>query len=149
MDAKIIFKEGIFMIQLTNLTAQVLQPGQALTFDEWTLKSGNCECWTRQIPQSVKLKAPCGSIYEVEFSGNITSGTAGQALQLAIAAAGQPMRNTAMNATPSVANGLQNVHTATLFRDCCGDANRLSVVNTSAVPVTVAPNSAFIVMRKS
>lgn len=137
------------MIELSNLTAQTLQPGQALTFDTVLLKSGNCECWNRQLPQSVKLKAPCGAIYELTFTGNVTSTTAGAALQIAMAVANQPLKETAMNSTPAAANNLNNVHATTLFRNACGDANRISIINTGLVPVTIAPNSAFVIQRRS
>lgn len=135
------------MIVLSNLTAQTIQPGQAVTFDKVTLRSGNCECWNSQLPKSVKLRAQ--GIYSLGFSGNVASATGGAAMQLAIAVGGQPLVETAMNSTPSAANVLNNISTETRFRNCCCDMDRLSVINTGTVPVTLAPNSAFVIERRS
>lgn len=136
------------MLVLSNLTAQTIQPGQAVTFNKVILKSGCCECFNQQLPQSVKLKAKC-SIYSLGFSGNVTSTTAGAALQMAIAVAGQPLVETAMNSTPSAANALNNISTETRFSTMCEDLDRVSVINTGTVPVTLAPNSAFVIERRS
>lgn len=135
------------MIVLSNLTAQTIQPGQFVTFDRVIVKTGNCECYNRQLPTSVKLKAR-GGVYGLGFSGNITSATAGEALQLAIAVAGQPLIETAMNSTPAAANDLNNVSTETRFVVSCDDLDRVSVMNTGATEVTLAPNSAFVIDRR-
>lgn len=135
------------MIVLSNLTAQTIQPGQSVTFDKVTLKAGNCECYNSQLPKSVKLRAQ--GIYSLGFSGNVLTPTAGAAMQLAIAVAGQPLVETAMNSTPTTENVLNNISTETRFRNCCADLDRVSVLNTGAVPVTLAPNSAFVIERRS
>lgn len=135
------------MIVLSNLTAQEIQPGQAVTFDKVIMSSGCGECYNRQLPKTVKMRAR--GIYELAFSGNVTSATAGDALQLAIAVEGEPLVETAMNRTVVAANALENISTETRFRNCCPDTNRLSVINTGTVAVTLAPNSAFVVERKS
>lgn len=138
------------MLELSNLTAQTIQPGQAVTFDKLILKSGNCECWTSQLPKIARLRATgCNVIYSLGFSGNVTSPTAGSALQLAIAIEGQPLAETAMNSTPSAANALNNISTETRFRKTCGAMNTVSVINTGAVPVTLAPNSSLVIERRS
>lgn len=135
------------MINLSNLTARTLQPGQALTFDKVTLKTKNgCECFNDQTPTSVKLCAR--GIYDVSFSANIT-GAAGAALQLALALGGTPLVDTAMNSAPAVANNLNSVSARKLIENCCCDLDRLSVVNTSAVPVTVAPGSSLVIIRQA
>lgn len=136
------------MIVLSNLTAQTLQPGQSVTFDKVILRSGNGECFNSQLPKTVKLRSGCGT-YSVGFSGNVASPTAGAALQLAVTVGGQPLVETAMNSTPSAANVLNNISTETRFKNCCSDADRLSVTNTGAVPVILAPNSAFVIERRS
>lgn len=135
------------MIVLSNLSAQVIAPGQAVTFNELKLKSGNCECWNKQLPNSVKLKAQ--GIYSLGFSGNVSVATVGQSAQLAIAVAGQPLVETAMNSTPSTANVLNNISTETRYRNCCCDMDRISVINTGTAPLTLAPNSALVIERKS
>lgn len=135
------------MIVLSNLTAQELTPGQSVTFDKVILKAGNCECWNQQLPKTVKLRGR--GIYNLGFSGNVTSATAGDNVQLAITVAGQPLVETAMNRTIGTANALENISTETRFRNCCCDMDRLSVTNTGTVNVTLAPNSAFVIERRS
>lgn len=136
------------MIQVSNATTQTLQTGQALNFDGTNFLHTGCgECFNLQIPASVKLKGGCGSVYEIQFEGNITSATAG-AVQLALALADQPLVQTAMNATIAAANDLVNVSTGTYLKLCCSDANRVSVINTGTTPVTVAQNSSLRICRK-
>lgn len=134
------------MIEVSNLTAQTIQPGQAVTFDRRVIKTGRCECWNPQLPKSVKMNGQ--GVYKLGFSGNVASPTAGAAMQLAIAVGGQPLVETAMNSTPSTANVLNNISTETRFRNCCCDMDRVSVINTGAVPVVLAPNSALIIERR-
>ncbi len=136
------------MILLSNKTAQTLQPGQALNFDKVILKTKNgCECHNSQAPATTKLCSK--GIYELHYSGNITSATAGAAVQIAIALGGQPLVETAMNSVPAAAGDLNNVSTTTYLRNCCCDLDRVSVINTGNVPVTIAPNSAFAIHRLS
>lgn len=134
------------MILLSNATTQTLAPGQALSLKKIFKSKNGCECFNEQAPASVKLCSK--GTYEVSFSGNIT-GAANAALQIAIAIGGQPLVETAMNASPAVANALQNVSTLTFVRNCCCDLDRLSIVNTGTVPVTIAQNSAFAIHRLS
>lgn len=135
------------MIVLSNLTAQTIQPGQFVTFDKVVLKTGNCECFSSQLPTSVKLRNR-GGVYSLGFSGNVASTALNNALQLAIAIDGQPLVETAMNSTPSTANVLNNISTETRYRLCCDDLDRVSVKNTGTVPVVLAPNSSFVIDRR-
>lgn len=135
------------MIVLSNLAAQEIQPGQAVTFDKVVMSSGCGECYNRQLPKTVKMRAK--GIYELAFSGNVTSATAGDALQMAIAVEGEPLVETTMNRTTTAANAFENIATQTRFRTCCPDTNRVSVINTGTVAVTLAPNSALVVGRNA
>lgn len=136
------------MIEVSNLTAQTLQPGQAVTFDRIVLRTAyGAECFNAQVPTSIKLCAK--GIYELHFNGNVTSPTAGAAVQLAMAVNNSPLVETAMNEVITAANNLKNVSTSTLFRNGCCDLDRISIINTGSVPVTLAPNSNFYVTRRS
>lgn len=135
------------MMVLSNLTAQTIAPGEAVTFDKVVLKAGCGECYNQQLPKTVKARG--NGIYSLGFSGNATSGTAGDTVQLSISVGGQQLAETAMSSTPSAANVLNNISTETRFRVGCCDMNRFSVINTGAVPVILAPNSAFVVERRS
>lgn len=134
------------MLVLSNINAQLLQPGQSITFDKVILDCGYGECFNSQSPKSAKLCAK--GVYALSFSGNVTSGTVGDQLQLAIAVGNQPLIYSAMNATVSTANGLENISTEIRYRNCCCDMDRVSIINTGAVPVTIAPNSAFVIDRR-
>lgn len=129
------------MIELSNTTAQTIPVGGMVTFDKVLLHSGHRECYQAMVPTSVKL---CGrGIYDIEFHGNITSNTAGDTIQLAVAVGGTPLVQTAMNATPAAAGDLVNVSAGTYLRNCCCDLDRISVMNTGTTPLTIAPNSSF------
>lgn len=129
------------MIELTNTTAQTIPVGGMVTFDKVLLKSGCDVCYNAMVPTSVKLRAK--NIFDIEFHANITSDTAGDTVQLSVAVAGSPLAQTAMNATPAAANQLVNVSAGTYLRNCCCDLDRVSIMNTGTVPVTIAPNSSF------
>lgn len=139
------------MIELTNTAAQVIQPGQAVTFNTVLRKPcrGGSECFNSQIPTSVKLKA-CG-VYDVMFSGNISGTTAGTPVQLAIALGGYPLPETVMVSTPAAADAFNNVATSTFVSNGCCDcgADRVSVVNTGTVPVTLSANFNLKIIRRS
>lgn len=135
------------MIELSILAAQTLQPGQPISFNNVIHNRGCGECFSRQLPTSVKLKGGCGAIYTVQFSGNITSATAGDTVQIALAIGGQPLVETAMNATPAAAGALVNVGTGTYITITCADLDRVSVINTGATAVTIAQNSNLRIRR--
>lgn len=136
------------MIELSNLTAQTISPGQAVTFDRVIVRTKNgCECFNSQIPTSVKLCQR--GIYDISFSGNIAGDAAAAVLQLAIAVGGSPLVETGMNSVSAAAGDLNNVSTRTLLQNTCCDLDRVSIVNTGATSVTLAPNSSFVIIRKS
>lgn len=132
------------MIVLTNTTAQTVEPGQALTFDEVILHTGCGECH-RPGSDAVKLRA--NGIYEASFSANISSATAGTAVQLALAIGGEQLRETTMISTPAAADALDSVSTDTAIKNSCGDYDRVTVVNTGTAPVTVGANPVLFIKR--
>lgn len=129
------------MIELSNTTAQTIPAGGMVTFDKVLLHAGCGECFNSMVPTSVKLRGK--HLYDIEFHGNITSVTAGNVVQLAIAVGRSPLVQTAMNATPAAAGNLVNVSAGTYLKNCCCDLDRISVMNTGTTPVVLAPNSSF------
>lgn len=129
------------MIELSNSTAVTIPAGGMVTFDKVLLRSGCRECFNSMVPTSVKLRGK--GIYDIEFHGNITSTTAGDALILAVAVGGSPLVQTTMNATPAAAGDLVNVSAGTYLRNCCCDLDRISVMNIGTTPITLAANSSF------
>lgn len=138
------------MIQVRTLTAQTLQPGQALNFDSTNVLHTGCgECFNRQVPTSVKLRGGCNSVYDIQFSGNASTAGGATPGQLSLAVAGQAIIDTEMDVQSAAADQLVNISTGTLFRVCCGDLNRISVINTGTNPVTVAANANLRISRRS
>ena len=136
------------MIQLSNLTAQTLVPGQAITFDNVIHKSccSKNECYNPQLKTSVRLTGGCNARYKVEFHGNI-SGAVGDVLQLYIALANQPLLETEMRETPSATPNSANVSAGTYVVLTCGDLDRISVINGGTTNIAIAPNSTLLIRR--
>lgn len=131
------------MILLSNSTTQTVQPGEAITFDLETFKSGCCECH-RQGSSAIKLKK-CG-VYELMFTGNI-GGAAVGTVQLQMEAGGEVLPETTIIVTEDTVGSLDNVASHTFFRNCCGDYDRITIVNTGTVAAVIDANSAFTAKR--
>lgn len=134
------------MIVLSNTTEQVVQPGQAITFNTEVLHTGNGECH-RPGTSSVKMKA--NGIYEVSFSGNIGSTVANTTAFLAIAIGGEVLPETNMVSETSTEGELNNVSAKTALKNCCCDYDRVTVINTGINPVNIGASPSFFVKRLS
>lgn len=134
------------MISISNLATQTIAAGQTVTFDRLLFKSGCNECYNNMIPSSIKMCAK--GVYDITFNGNISAGTAGDALQLAIAIEGTPIPTTVMDSTPGTADTLNNVSARVRIRNTCCDLGRITVMNSGTTPVTLAPNSVLNVERR-
>lgn len=134
------------MIELRNSTAQVIQPGAVVALDTIINWTGECECY-RQGTNSVKLRG--NGIYKVEFSGNVSSATASTPVQLAIALGGVALPETVMVSTPSTANVFNSISTGIYVVNCCGDFDRITVVNSGTTPVTLSANFNLRISRRS
>lgn len=132
------------MLEVSNSTAQVLAPGQALTFNAVLMKSGCAEAH-RTNSSIVTLKADHG-IYELHFGGNVTKTVAGQA-QLAINLDGEPLVETTMISTIATVGNFNNVSAATLVKTGCGCCGRVTVTNVGTTEVTVGANASLFVKR--
>lgn len=135
------------MILLTNTTAQTLTPGQSITFDEVILHSGCGECFRRNT-SSAKMRF--NGIYEVHFSGNIGTSTAAGTANLAMTLSGNSvLPETNMLSVTATVGDLNNVSSTTLVKNCCGDYDRISVVNNGTTDITVGANSCLAIHRLS
>lgn len=133
------------MIVLSNSQQQTLLPGQALTFDLVKLHSGCGECH-REGSSAVKMR--CSGIYELSFHANI-GGTVAGPVQLALQVGGETLQETTMISTATAVGDLNNVGAETRVRNCCGDYDRVTVVNTGTSDVVVGPNAALVIGRRS
>lgn len=131
------------MIELSNSVAQTIAPGGVVTFDRVLAKSCRCNdvCYNSMVPTSVGLRGK--ALYDIEFHGNITSTTAGDALILAVALGDAPIPQTTMNATPAAIGDLVNVSAGTYLRSCGCSLGRISVRNIGTTTITLAANSSF------
>lgn len=132
------------MILLSNAMAQTVPVGGTITFDRVILHTG-CGESHRRGTSGVRMRN--NGIYEIHFAGNIASPTAGTPVQLSFDLSGETLPETTMIATASAANAFNNVATATLVKNQCGDYDRVSVKNTGTAPVIVDANTAFFVKR--
>lgn len=132
------------MIVLSNSTAQTVAVGDTLTFDTEVLHTGCAECH-RKGSSSIKMRAANG-LYKVYFSGNI-GGTADTASVLNIALSGESLAETKMESVPQATGTYNNVSTSTIIKNCCVDYDRITVVNTGTVSVTVDANPVLYVER--
>lgn len=133
------------MIALSNLTVQTLTTGQSITFDSTVLRTCSSAEGHRQSTPAVKLRVP--GIYEVHFTGNVSSATAATPVQLAIAIGGSTLPGTLMVSTPSAANAENNVHADTIVRNACGEYDTITVTNVGTNPVIVSAGSGLWVKR--
>ena len=133
------------MIVLSNSQQQTLLPGQALTFDLVKLHSGCGECH-REGSSAVKMR--CSGIYELSFHANI-GGTVAGPVQLALQVGGETLQETTTISTVTTVGDLNNVGAETRVRNCCGDYDRVTVVNTGTSDVVVGPNAALVIGRRS
>lgn len=136
------------MIQLSTTTVQTIQPGASVTFERIRYQSRrSCECFNEQVPESVKL---CGKgVYFLSFQGTVTAQAAGDQLQLTMAVDGSPLPQTNMDVKPAAVGDLWTMASTTLYDNSCCDADRISIVNTGAAPVVLAPNATLSVIRQS
>ena len=134
------------MIVLSNTTDQVVQPGQAITFNTVVLHTGNGECH-RPGTSSVKMKA--NGIYVASFSANIgVSGAAGIA-QIAMAIGGEVLPESTMISNTIADGNLNNVAKEIPIKNCCCDYDRLTVINTGTTSVTIAALGLSLFVRRA
>lgn len=133
------------MIKNNPNIQQTLLPGQALTFDLVKLHSG-CGEYHREGSSAVKMR--CSGIYELSFHANI-GGTVAGPVQLALQVGGETLQETTMISTAAAVGDLNNVGAETRVRNCCGDYDRVTVVNTGTSDVVVGPNAALVIGRRS
>lgn len=131
------------MIVLSNATAQTLAPGQSIIFDTVTMRSGNGDCCHRPGSSAVKMK--CRKTYEISFSANVSSATAGATAVLAIEVGGEVLPETTMKSTSTDANDLNNVATSTAYRNGCYDYDRVTVTNIGTADVTIDANPKLMI----
>lgn len=131
------------MILLSNSATQTIQPGEAMTFDLEKIKTG-CSEYHRQGSSAIKLRK-CG-IYELMFTGNV-GGAAVGTVQLQMEAGGEVLPETTIIVTEDTVGSLDNVAAHTFFKNCCGDCDRITLVNTGTIAAVVDANSAFSAKR--
>lgn len=134
------------MIVLSNALAQTVQPGQAIIFDKIVTESYNrCNCNNTRNVNFATLQR--GGTYAITFGGNIGGATAATAVQVAIQVDGVTLPETTMISVPAAAGDLNSVSRTTVLKNCCGDSDRVTVVNNGTTPVDIGANSALTIFK--
>lgn len=131
------------MAEYTAIAPQVVAVNSNVLFTE-TAVSGGC---VSHREGSGVFTLHGGKRYLVTFGANISGATAGTAVALAIAIAGEPLGSATMIATPSAADALNNVSASVYIRvpPCC--CYNVSVENVGTTEVTVQ-NANLIVTKE-
>ena len=91
-----------------------------ITFADTDLRTGSANCfngWLNHNEGSATFNIVMGGIYEIDFSTNVTSATAGN-LALAIFADGVKLNGSEMNEVIAAAGDYVNVSSSKLIRVC-------------------------------
>lgn len=137
------------MITVSNTAAVTLAPGQALTFNNIVWKSGCGESF-RNLSSAVFAAQ---GVYDLAFSGNVSSATGGTPAQLNLAVDNVTLPETTMISTPATADIFNNVSTGTTIgnRGSCFNSNpgpiSITVVNTGTGDITIGANARLSVKR--
>ena len=109
------------MIQSVQEQELILTSNTApITFADTDLRTGSANCfngWLNHNEGSATFNIVMGGIYEIGFSSNVTSATAGN-LALAIFADGVKLNGSEMNDVIAAAGDYVNVSTSKLIRVC-------------------------------
>lgn len=137
-------------IEVSNSAVQTIPANGTVTFDVTIpqLACKNCPCasatYHRQGSTAITLRGKnCPAVFDVHFTGNITSADAATAVQLALAVDGAVLPETLMQQTIATANAYANVGAHTFISVCPGETVSVTVVNNGTSPVIVNANSAF------
>lgn len=123
------------MIALTHDVEQTVAVGEALNFNTKVYKSHDgCECNTEFATNFIKIRKR--GKYDVHFHANV-SGADTTALSLSLALGGVVIPYSTMVSTPTI-DGLNNVSITVPIKVCCGDFDRITVVNTGTTAITIA-----------
>ncbi len=119
------------MIQSVQEQELILTSNTApITFADTDLRTGSANCfngWLNHNEGSATFNIVMGGIYEIDFSTNVTSATAGN-LALAIFADGVKLNGSEMNEVIAAAGDYVNVSSSKLIR-VCGRGNVTITVN--------------------
>lgn len=133
------------MLAITNTAVQTLAAGATMVLPVKLIGSGTCECH-RTNTNSIKMREH--GKYEIGFSGNIGTVAEGDA-QIAIAVGGVILPETTMISATIAAGDLNNVSKTTFVNNCCGDFDRITVVNTGTAAINVGANPILYARRIS
>lgn len=133
------------MIMLSNMTDQILKPNQSITFDSQALRTGSSAEGHRANTPEIKLRTR--GIYEIHFTGNISSLAYDRDLELAIFADNEPITTSKMTAFSRASNSPVNVHADVLIKNASDDGICISIRNICKNDVIIKSDSAFWIKR--
>lgn len=134
------------MINSVNIADQTVTTNNNILFstDLVRTSSANCCGWLNHTVGSGLFQLTKSGIYEIQFNGNVSSGTAGT-INLAIRSNGEILQGSQMNVT-NVASNVYNVSANRLIRVCGNGSTTITVANVGTADVIMsAPN---IIIKK-
>ena len=114
-------------------------------------RSANCCGWLTHAAGSTQYQVTEPGIYEIQFSTNVTSATAGQ-VALAIKSNGEVLSGTEMDATVATAGVYSSISSNRQIRICCNGNATITVgsiptVGTTATQVPTIKNASLIIKK--
>lgn len=135
------------MVKVINTAAQTIQPGQAVTFNKLISKTGCGECYNDNT-NTIRLRGGCNSVYTVGFGANVGAVTAGDTVELSLSLGGYTIAESTAKFTAPTANVPYNLFRAIPIQLCCGDFDRLALVNTGTTPINIDVNVVLFAKRE-
>ena len=133
-------------LTLTSNTSEI-------TFANDVVRTGSANCcgWLQHDEGSSQFQIIKGGIYEILYSGNITSATSG-IVGLAIFSNNVPLTGTDMDETIATTDEYTNVATSRLIRVCNGANTIITVgsvpfINAVATQVPTIKNASLIIKK--
>ena len=133
------------MLNLSNTTEQIIEPGQSITFDLVLLQT--CSNAERHQTGSANTTLLNGCIFEIDFSANIAGEAAGE-IELAIFMDGEVIPSTNMIQTAAAANNLYNVSRPGVRVRKFGCSNTISVRNNGDTNIILPAKAANLGIKR-
>lgn len=133
------------MLNLSNTTEQVLEPGQSITFDLVLLKT--CSNAERHRVGSANTELLNGSIFNIDFSTNLAGDAQGE-VELSVMLNGEALPAANMVETVAAANNIYNVARPGIKVRKIGCVNTISVRNTGTTNIIIPAKASLLSVRR-
>lgn len=139
-------------VQETAITLASNTANISFSTDVVRTRSANC-CggWLNHSAGSTQYQITCPGIYEIQFSANVTSATAG-VTALGIKSNGELLSGTEMDYTVATANAYNRVSASRLIRICGNSSTTITVgslptIDATATQIPSVKNASLIIKK--